>query len=1253
MRLRILLCYVILSGFAICGVNWEVVSSTGDQLVIDYYFDTQTTSDLAPVHSVIGIPSSDYPIITIEYGSVVTIPTGLDGPEAGGINWVHKQRLRNLDVAVLQVSPGTGDGKYYQHIRVTVHFSHPVRRSGKPDKADSDFMMSRIINYSVARNWHSSRLASTKSAAVYPDGTWIKFSIDEDGIYSIPQNMIADLALPGTPDPRSFMLFTNGRLGRDLSKKVATYNQPNPENLVELAIEITGEADGQLDDDDKIIFWGQGASGFDLTGNTVSHHQSIYYEDNNYWLLIPDDSDVRGKRIQSTTYSGTGNIPISSATVYRHEETDLVNPFSGGPVWVGSTIPNGSTYILPVQINNPSDDRQPEFQFTMLGAGEYNVSHRINVYLQSTQNNIGYMSWSNNTSNSKTIVLSTVSLNNGVNTVIMENSSSSTYSSPHFDKLIINYARNLVYEGDPFDFYVEGNPSPQQASFTTSSDAIIWDITTPATPILRGINSTADGFTADLNIPSDSTKHLVVFSNDDIESVTALELIGSTSFSTLRHTGAGVEHLIIGPESYREALEPLVEHRGSSLFAPLEQVYQEFAGGNPDPLAIRLFIQWTQEVWTGTRPTCLFLVGDADYDYRNITGKSRLIVPTIELPDSYEGNYCTDDRLVTLYDDDLTDTSNRSLPELAIGRYPARSISDVENYVEKLLDYEQNPEPGIWRQRVTLVADDAARPEPNSGSISTGKSHTEYSELLMHYIAPGINVEKLYMMEYPEESDASAYGVIKPAATQALFDLLNRGTAILSYIGHGSPNLWAQERLLDQSRGDINFIDTGNRLPIWIAATCSWGHFDEIDNEAFSEEIIRSKANGAAAIISTSRAISVIGNANYVTAIFRKIFPNYTVTDQPIGYVLQAVKTGYIEGELFHLFGDPAMPLPLPAETVSITGINPDTIRTLEPATFTGTQNISNQGGTGFVIVQDADRTVTRDYVIASQNESLTYTLPGGILFRGQFSVTSTDFSSQIRIPKDITYSSDPGKMIVYFQSNDDKPLEALGYRNQLLFTGGGGTSDNTGPLISFETATGRQLQSNDHLKETDGLKIRISDPTGINMAGEVGHGIILTDNINEEENDITVDFLYDLNSITTGTVDISRYITNRNIDYTVTAWDNANNPSENNIILSLSQSEKLRLYQVLNFPNPFSNSTQFTFEITADAEVMVSIYTLGGRKIKTIEREYFAAGYHHLDWDGRDDNGGILANGVYLYKLEARGADNKTSVIGKLAKYQ
>ena len=94
-------------------------------------------------------------------------------------------------------------------------------------------------------------------------------------------------------------------------------------------------------------------------------------------------------------------------------------------------------------------------------------------------------------------------------------------------------------------------------------------------------------------------------------------------------------------------------------------------------------------------------------------------------------------------------------------------------------------------------------------------------------------------------------------------------------------------------------------------------------------------------------------------------------------------------------------------------------------------------------------------------------------------------------------------------------------------------------------------------------------------------------------------------------------------------------------------------MFNVYNYPNPFSNNTQFSFEINESAEIEINIYTLGGRKIRNIDKEFYEAGYNFINWDGKDKYGDNIANGVYLYTLKALKNGNTVSRIGKIAKYQ
>jgi hypothetical protein len=172
-------------------------------------------------------------------------------------------------------------------------------------------------------------------------------------------------------------------------------------------------------------------------------------------------------------------------------------------------------------------------------------------------------------------------------------------------------------------------------------------------------------------------------------------------------------------------------------------------------------------------------------------------------------------------------------------------------------------------------------------------------------------------------------------------------------------------------------------------------------------------------------------------------------------------------------------------------------------------------------------------------------------------------------------------------------------------------------------------------------------------LTNEIGHEITITNATDQSTTNITNDFIYDVNSITTGTLP---YIFDENeteVRFIIKAWDSANNSSEKELLLNLTESENLSLYNIFNYPNPFDFETQFTFEINQSAEITLSIFTLGGRKIKTFGPTYYSAGYHFIDWDGQDAFGGTIANGVYLYRIQAEVDGIVSSSIGRIAKFR
>jgi hypothetical protein len=101
------------------------------------------------------------------------------------------------------------------------------------------------------------------------------------------------------------------------------------------------------------------------------------------------------------------------------------------------------------------------------------------------------------------------------------------------------------------------------------------------------------------------------------------------------------------------------------------------------------------------------------------------------------------------------------------------------------------------------------------------------------------------------------------------------------------------------------------------------------------------------------------------------------------------------------------------------------------------------------------------------------------------------------------------------------------------------------------------------------------------------------------------------------------------------------------------------------NYPNPVlgqaqdpknDGRTRFTYTLTDSAdEVFVKIYTISGRLVKTMRHLPTGVGYHEYPrtvyaWDCKDEQGFVLANGTYFYKVVARKGNKKIEKIMKMA---
>jgi hypothetical protein len=310
----------------------------------------------------------------------------------------------------------------------------------------------------------------------------------------------------------------------------------------------------------------------------------------------------------------------------------------------------------------------------------------------------------------------------------------------------------------------------------------------------------------------------------------------------------------------------------------------------------------------------------------------------------------------------------------------------------------------------------------------------------------------------------------------------------------------------------------------------------------------------------------------------------------------------------------------------------------------------SGFNGEGIVTVFDSERIVFLEDISFDIEEQ------GGVIFKGRVSVNNGKFETTFRVPKDITYENKNGRVIAYVFNEDN---DGIGFTNNIIV---GGTDENAvddgeGPEI--EISFDDESFSNAYLVNRNfDLIVRLSDETGLNTTGTgVGHRL-------EGVIDDDIDNSIDLSNYFVGDIDAGGKSGTANYKFSnietgdhkifVKAWDIFNNPSSTEMYFTVVNSDEAVVRDVVNYPNPFSGSTTFTFQhnLTDMIDVKIKVYTIAGRLVKEIESNSIIDRFVKIDWDGRDEDGDELANGTYLYKVIIKSNDGEVnkSVLGKLA---
>jgi len=578
-------------------------------------------------------------------------------------------------------------------------------------------------------------------------------------------------------------------------------------------------------------------------------------------------------------------------------------------------------------------------------------------------------------------------------------------------------------------------------------------------------------------------------------------------------------------------------------------------------------------------------------------------------------------------------------PQISVGRIPTSDVNKINNFVSKLSDFLTNPTIGRWRDKAVLIADDEHK---NGENEACEIKHTINSDIIYDILSPYMNVKTLYGVEY--EPITTSDGLYHSELNQSIIDEINDGVALINYIGHGDQRTLSAEKIIDMERDMGQIYAKENKLGVWVVGTCKFGQYDNED--CMAEQLITDR-DASIGVISTVRSVSSSYNIDFLEYLFTEYTNHFTPGDViRVGDIIKEAKNNsyndnpnFYQGYLFHLFGDPALPIfssiQQPSEEVSIESINIGEINNVDILDYDlGSLEIN------FNDYESQDY-YYGDPTISCDGE-LNYTIPGNNIFKNNFSENSC-----YTIPLDAMSCTNCDLKIQLYYQNEGEYNGVSYIKNDIILEVDEAIlemNDQTGPEIRFSKFNDHYLYNNSNIPLNSDLIVNISDSLGVNIYNGIGHNFRYWFNNENESYNINSDFFNYNNSCSgsgTLTITVPESYTGYNTIY-FEAWDNYNNRTEESINLNILDydRENTVITNFLNLPNPFKQNTHFTFQIPEAANfpinMEINIFNLGGEKIKNLTLKNINEPFHSVTWDGSNNLNQELPNGTYIVYVTA-----------------
>jgi hypothetical protein len=811
----------------------------------------------------------------------------------GETGYLRDQAVAQVQFYPVQYNPVTGEVRLYRRIRARVTCDTSLSlAAAKRQEASPVFehvLRDVILNYDTLERPpvpDGVPSSSTTPPPPYPllpppyltsassSTDTLKIGVAEDGLYQLTYSDLvnAGFDLSGI-DPHTIKISNRG---------------------AEIPIYVAGEDDGTFESGDTILFYGTAIT-------------DVYTLENVYWLTVGESSGQRMDTQDGTPVGATVPVHFPN-TLHAEEDTYYWQVMPNGTgqdhwFWDGRlTAPASRDYSLT--LNNVSTTAAAATLRVRLKGGTDTSTipdHHTRIHLNGVEIDDQY--WDGQIVYDHEVTVDHSLLDDGNNTIRVESpgDTGATVDQIFVNWIEIEYWDTYVAENDELFFGapMSGTFQFEVTGFSTD-DVQVFDVTDPTNvTVITGTVVSADGGSYKLEFEDaaqSATRYLALTSAQRKSPVR----IEPDQPSAWHDTENGADYIIITHEDFYTSSLRLASHRAITsglrvATVKVEDVYDEFNYGIFNPQAIRDFLSYAYHNWIPPAPTYVLLVGDACQDYKDNANTGTInYVPSQIIETDELGETPSDNWFVSLTGTDI-------LPDMSIGRLSAQEASQVDDIVDKIIDYEQHPPAAPWNTQVLLVADDG---DSRDGYTYAFEDISEQLSLRLPYRYTANKIEVRY---YPPGNP-----------TNDISNSINPGNVLVNYAGHGNVDrwgLWSEGTIF--TRSDVAALTNNGRLPMVTTANCLNGFFTGVQTQVcMAEEFLRLKDRGAVAVWAPSGLGYPAGHRVLLREFYDAIFQDDLYT---LGAATMAAKIAASENSLwnelietFVLFGDPATPLGIP-----------------------------------------------------------------------------------------------------------------------------------------------------------------------------------------------------------------------------------------------------------------------------------------------------------------------------------------------------